>query len=213
MKLYYFPSNASLAPHILLEEMGVPFELMLVDRATNMHKSANYIKLNPAGVIPTLVDGEVIVTETAAIMLHIADRFPEKNMLPPLQSAARAQCYRWLMYLTNTVQAEFLHFYYPDRHGGDYPALQEAVKQRAAIRLGEMFDILETQMAASDGAFFLGEQMTVVDVFLFMMCRWTRFMENPARSRPHLNAFLEMMVARPNLARVLVREELPKPWY
>jgi len=112
LQLYYFPGNASLAPHILLEELGVPFELALVDRKENAQKSAAYLQLNPGGVIPTLVDGEEIITETAAIMLHLADKFSSPAMIPALQTPERAQCYRWLIYLTNTVQAEFLHYYY-----------------------------------------------------------------------------------------------------
>lgn len=213
LKLYYFPGNASLAPHILLEEMGVPFELVLVDRDQKAEKSPEYLKLNPAGVIPTLADDYAVICETAAILLHLADKFPDKGWIPPLQSAARAQCYRWLAYLTNTVQAEFLHFYYPDRHGGDDSASQQATKQRAEKRLGDMFDLLDNALGQSGGPFMLGAQHSVADIFLFMMCRWSRYMANPARTRPHLGKFMAMMVARPAVATVLTREQLPQPWY
>ena len=66
-KLYYYPGNASMAPHMLLEELGVAYELILVDREKNAHQSAEYLKLNPNGRIPTLIDGELILYETAAI--------------------------------------------------------------------------------------------------------------------------------------------------
>ena len=70
LQLHYFPSNASITPHILLEEMGLPYELKLVDRANNAQKSPEYLKLNPNGLIPVLVDGDLVLYETAAICMH-----------------------------------------------------------------------------------------------------------------------------------------------
>ena len=209
-KLYYFPGNASFAPHILLEELGVPYELVLVDRNNNAHKSAEYLKLNPAGAIPTLVDGDVVIPETAAIMLHLADQHRDANMIPPLQTAARAQCYRWLIYMTNTVQAEMMHYFYPERLGGEHA---DGVRQRAMDRLMSMFDILDAQLAQSGGPYLLGPQYTIADIFLFMMCRWSRNMANPARDRPHLGPFLTLMSERAAVTHVCEKEQLPAPWY
>ena len=72
LQLHYYPSNASMAPHLLLEELGVPYELKLVDRTREAHKSAEYLRLNPNGLIPVLVDGELVLYETAAICLHLS---------------------------------------------------------------------------------------------------------------------------------------------
>lgn len=209
-KLFYYPSNASFAPHILLEEIGCPYELVLVDRDANAHKSLEYLKLNPSGVIPTLIDGDLVLAETAAIMLHLADAHPDANLIPPLRSADRAQCYRWLIYLTNTVQAELMHYFYPERLGAEQA---EALKQRVTARLMPMLDILDAQIEKSGGPYLLGVQYTIADIFLFMMCRWTRAMPNPARNRPHLAAFLQMMVQRPAMMRVYAKEQLPNPKY
>ena len=71
-RLYYYPGNANLAPHVLLEETGAQYELVLVDRETRGQKDAAYVRLNPNGRIPTLVDGELVIFEAAAICLHIA---------------------------------------------------------------------------------------------------------------------------------------------
>jgi len=212
-KLYYYPGNASFAPHILLEELGVPYELVLVDRNNSAHKSAEYLKLNPAGAIPTLVDGDVVIPETAAIMLHLADKHPEGNMIPPLQSAARAQCYRWLIYMTNTVQAEMMHYFYPERLGGAQAECAEDVRQRAMDRLMLMFDILDAQLVQTGGPYLLGRQYTIADIFLFMMCRWSRNMVNPARNRPHLAPFLKLMSARAAVKHVYEKEQLTAPSY
>lgn len=210
IQLYYSPGTASLIPHILLEEMGVPFELVEVDREHDAHKSPDYLRLNPAGLIPVLVDSDHVLAETAAIVLALADRFPEKRMAPPCPSPAREQCYRWLMYLTNTLQAELIHYFYPHRLGGEHA---EAVQARARDRIMPMLDILDAQLAQSTGPFFLGADYSIVDIYLFVLCRWTRNMPQPARLRPHLSPFLARMVERPAVRQVLERERLPQPWY
>jgi len=209
-QLYFYPANASLAPHILLEEIGCEYELVLVDRTANAHKSEAYLRLNPAGLIPALVDGDIVLSETAAIMLHLADKHPDAALIPTLQSAERAQCYRWLIYLTNTLQADLIHYFYPDRIGGEFAT---EVEHRATERIMPMLDILKTQLAASGGPYLLGTMYTIADIFLFMMCRWTRDMPNPARNRPELARFLDTMAKRSAVIRTHEQERLELPWY
>ena len=209
-QLYYYPATASLAPHIALEEIGCEYNLVLVDRTANAHKSESYLRLNPAGLIPALIDGDTVLSETAAIMLHLADKHPDAALIPPLQSAARAQCYRWLIYLTNTMQAELIHYFYPDRIGGEYAT---EIKQRATERIMPMLDIVNAQLNASGGPYLLGETYTIADIFLFMMCRWTRGMPNPARQRVYLARFLETMAKRPAVICAHAQEQLDPPWY
>ncbi len=113
--LHYHPSNASFAPHILLEELQVPFRLSLVQRDIGAHKSPAYLKLNPNGLIPVMEAGGQVLYETAAILLHLADTHPAAGLAPPLASAERAQFYKWLIWLTNTLQPPIIAYYYPDR--------------------------------------------------------------------------------------------------
>ncbi|WP_348650733.1 glutathione S-transferase N-terminal domain-containing protein [Thalassomonas sp. RHCl1] len=75
-KLFYYPRNASWAPHMLLKEIGAEHELILVDRKSEQQKSSEYLKLNPTGRIPTLVDGDLVIAESAAICLHLCDSHP-----------------------------------------------------------------------------------------------------------------------------------------
>src|ERR1700758_579752 len=122
-KLFYYPSNASMAPHIVLEEIGQPFELMLVDRKQNEHKSVDYLRLNPNGLIPVLVDGDLVLYETAAICLHLGDRHPKSGLVPAeLGSGPRAHLYKWLIHLTNTLQPELITYYYSEREADDAAA-------------------------------------------------------------------------------------------
>jgi glutathione S-transferase len=211
-QLYYYPGNANLAPHIVLEEIGAPYELVLVDRNKNAHKSAEYLKLNPTGRIPVLVDGDLVLFEAAAICLHLADRHPEAALAPALGSVERAECYKWLMYLTNTLQAELITYYYPERLSDD-PAAAAQVKAHAENRMGGMLDIVEAALAAHGGPYLLGERYSVVDPYLFMLSRWTRYLANPARSRRHLGRYLENMVTRPAVQRAFAGEGLAAPFY
>ena len=81
-KLFYSPGSAALAPHAALEETGAAHELVLVDMKSNAHKKPDYLKLNPAGRVPTLVDGDQVVFESAAIMMHLADKHPASGLAP-----------------------------------------------------------------------------------------------------------------------------------
>jgi glutathione S-transferase len=214
-QLYYFPGNANLVPHILLEEIGAPYRLVPVDRANNAHKSPEYLRLNPAGRIPVLLDGDLVLFETAAICLHLVDSHPDAGLAPAPGTSERAEFYKWLVYLTNTVQTELITYFYPHRMTDDESAAAQ-VKQHAEAHLsgeGGMLDILEAQLAKSGGPWVLGAHYTAVDPYLMVMARWTRGMANPARSRKHLGRFLEAMAARPAVQRAFEQEGLKPPLY
>jgi len=210
--LFYSPSTASMAVHILLEEIGPPFELKLVDRASNEQKSAEYLKLNPNGVIPVLVDGDLVLYESAAICLHLADTHPDRALAPALGTPQRATFYKWLMWMTNTLQATLLAYFYPERWVDDGNAEGAAqVKARAEAKIVTLLDQLEAQLAASGGPWLLGEAYSVLDPYALMLCRWTRGQQRPARTWPLLGAYLPRVLARPAVARVFEKEGIAAP--
>jgi glutathione S-transferase len=217
IQLHYFPGNASMEPHILLHELGLPFERVLVDRTKNAHKSPEYLRLNPNGLIPVLCDGELVLYESAAICLHLVDTHPAAELAPALGSAERAQFYKWLVWLTNTLQATLIHYFYPERLVDEGNAAGAAqVKAHAQARVGALLDLLDTQLAKHGQPWLLGAAYSAVDPYAFMLCRWTRGFEGaasaPARSRPHIAAWLQRMLARPAVQRVIADEGLPQPW-
>jgi len=212
--LHYYPGKSSFTPHVLLHELGVPFELTLVRRTEGEHKQPEYLKLNPNGQIPVLVDGNLVLYETAAICLHLADTHPDAALAPPLGSAERAHFYKWLAWLTNTLQAMLLHYFYPERmvDYGDAAAAQQ-VKVHAQSRIGEMLALLDAQLASHGGPWLLGQHYGAADPFAFMLCRWTRgFDDRPAREHPHISPYLQRMLARPAVQRTLAAEALAPPW-
>ncbi|AOY00778.1 glutathione S-transferase family protein [Jeongeupia sp. USM3] len=211
-ELHYYPGNANLAPHIVLEELGAAHTLRLVDRTQNAHKSADYLKLNPTGRIPVLVDDALVLFETAAICLHLVDRHPEAGLAPAVGSRERAHFYKWLVYLTNTLQAETLTYFYPERLCDD-AAQADVIRHHAEVRINEMLDLLEAEFARHGGSWLLGEHYSAADAYLLMLCRWTRGMHRPARSRPHLAAFLARGMARPAVQRAFAAEGIGEPYY
>ena len=215
MQLHYYPGNASFTPHVLLHEIGAPFELKLVDRAQGAHKRADYLKLNPNGLIPVLIDGELVLYETAAICLHLADRFPAAALAPPLGSNQRAHFYKWLVWLTNSPQALLKHYFYPERMldaGNTAGAAQ--LKAHAQAQVGQMLQQLDTQLATNGGPWLLGEAYSAVDPFAFMLCRWTRgFDHRPAREYTHIAPYLQRVLQRPAVQRAFEAEGLTAPWF
>jgi glutathione S-transferase len=212
IQLHYFPGNASMTPHLLLRELGLPFELKYVDRAAGAHKSAEYLKLNPNGLIPVLVDGDLVLYETAAILLPLVDTHPEAGLAPAVGTAERAMFYKWLIWLSNSVQAMMPHYFYSDRMvapGNAAGALE--VKAQAEARLNSMFDQIDAQLASHGGPWLLGERFSALDPYTFMLCRWSRGFTRPARSLPHIAPFLERMLARPAVQKVFEVEQLAPP--
>ena len=213
--LHYHPGNASFTPHALLHEIGVPFRLQLVDRARAEHKGAAYLKLNPNGTIPVLVDDGLVLYETAAIAMHLADRFPQARLAPAVGTAERAQFYKWMVWLTNTLQARLMHYFYPDRlvaEGNAEGAAQ--VKARAEHDIVGMLQQLDDLLASHSGPWLLGADYGAADVFAAMLGRWTRgFESRPARDFAQLGPWLQRVIERPALQRTLAGEGLAKPWF
>jgi glutathione S-transferase len=211
MQLHYYPSNASMVPHLVLEELGIAYDLVLVDRRDNAHKSPAYLALNPNGLIPVLVDGDLVLYETAAICLHLADTHPEAALAPALGTAARAHFYKWLMWLTNTLQATLIVYFYPERWA-DTPEAVAQVKVHAETKIGALLDQLEAELARVDGPWFMGERFSVLDAYVLTVCRWTRGFARPARSLPKLGPYLQRVLARPAALSVFEREGLKPPF-
>ena len=218
IQLHYYPSTASMAPHILLRELGIPFELLLVDRTQNAHKMTAYLQLNPNGLIPVLTDGDLILYEAAAICLHLCDTHPAAGLAPAIGTTEQAHFYKWLMWLTNTLQATLIIYFYPQRWvNADNDSGAAQVKAMAEIKVGVLLDQLDAELARQAqthaAPWLLGANYSAVDIYTLMLCRWTRnFESTPARAREHLGPYLQRMLARPAVVKMFEVESLGEPW-
>jgi glutathione S-transferase len=214
IQLHHAPSTAAMIPHILLEELRVPYERVPVDRAGNEHRREAYLRLNPNGLIPVLVDGDLVLYETAAIALHLCDTHAQAGLAPAPGTRARADFYKWLMWLTNTLQATLIVYFYPERwmNEGNAPGVAE-LKGHAEKKVARLVDQLDGELARSGGPWFAGAGYSALDAYVFTLCRWTRnFKSQPARDREHLGPYLQRMLERPALQRVLANEKLAPPY-
>lgn len=215
-QLYYNPGKASLTPHILLEELGVKYDLVLVDIGNNMQKSEQFLALNPAGKIPVLVEDELVLSETVAICQHLSDLYPDAGMTPDIGTAARAKWYKWLAYLGTTLHPELMTHFFPHLSIDD-EAGQAAVASKAKARVAASLDLIENHLRhnaeSGRGHWLLGAQYTAADIYLFKLARWTRRFEHPASAREHLGALMQRMVERPAVQRACAAEGLPTPLF
>jgi glutathione S-transferase len=203
--LYYSPGSASMAPHGVLEESGAAYALARIDMAANKHKDAAYLKLNPHGRVPTLVvDGRQPIYESAAICLFIADRHPNAGLAPAVTDLARGLYFQWMAYLTNTLQAECLLFFYPERNTTN-PAHAPEVKAQAEAEIMSIWGKLDHALAT--GPYLLGERFTAADVYLHMLYSW---MEPPMQMDaryPNVARCAGLVAARPAIMRVLSQNQ------
>ncbi|HEY1225711.1 MAG TPA: glutathione S-transferase family protein [Ramlibacter sp.] len=214
IQLHHCPSTAAMVPHLVLEELGVPYQLVPVDRAANAHKAAAYLRLNPNGLIPVLVDGDLVLYETAAIVLHLCDQHPGSGLAPAVGTRDRAHFHKWLVWLTNTLQATLIVYFYPHRWVDEGNAEGVAqVRRHAHAKVVGLLGQLEEQLGSHAGPWFFGEQYTALDPYVFTLCRWTRnFDSGRARDLPRVGAYLRRMLDRPAVQRVLAQDQLQPPY-
>ena len=209
IELYYYPDNASQFPHMLLRELGCPFALKLVDRKQKAQNSAAYLKLNPNGKIPVLVDEGEAIFETAAIGLYLADRFPESGLAPRPDDAQRAAYLRWMVYLSSTPQAEFRAWFYPHEFVDDAKLAGHA-RAAAGARLVAIFARIAAQLG--DGPWLLGERFSAADLYLLMLVRWGADLPRPARDFPAVAAHAARVLARPAVQATFAAEAVAAPF-
>lgn len=203
--LYYAPGAASLVVHWLLIEAGAEYQLRAVNLQAGEQRTAAYLKLNPNGVVPTLlIDGQP-VCEAAALALHLADAFPALALAPAIGSLQRAQHYQWVLHLANTVQPTFRHWFFAAEAAGEEHAA--AAKAKACGRIEAAWQRIDEHLQGC-GPYLLGEKPSTGDFLLTMLMRWSRNMPRPATQWPHLAALAQRMKARPSFAKLCAAEEL-----
>jgi len=204
-QLYYYPNNASLAPHFLLHEMGLTYELQLVDRTLNAQKSATYLALNPTGRIPTLIDGTLVLFESAAICIHLCEKHSNKGLIPAIGCHERATFFQWLTFLTNTLQAELMVYYYPYRHTENEANIEDIMAAQQA-RIAEALQVIDKQLAGK--VYLLGDDISACDFFLFMLAEWSLNIAQSPLTFPNLGPYLRRLAKQATIMAVCKKEKI-----
>ena len=203
--LYGSQSTASLVVHWLLIELGVEHELRMLDFDKREQKSPDYLKLNPQGRVPTLlIDGQVL-TESAAIAMHLADLYPQAGLAPAIGTPERAAYYRWMFFGAYTLMPAYRGWFYPDEPAGAENIDKVKASSRAALESAwqQVSDHLE-----ASGPYLLGERRSAADFLFTMLMRWSRNMPRPTDRWPALHAYATRMKALPSFREVYAREGL-----
>ncbi len=203
--LYYSPGAASMAVHLTLLEIGAPHSLRLIDFDTRAQKDPEYLRLNPNGMVPTLiVDGQAVY-ECAALLLLLGERHPEAGLAPAPGATTRGLYLQWMLHLANTLQPAFRQWFYPADFG---PAEQgDAMRAFAQKRIEAVWDRLDAHLA-TNGPHMLGEKFSLLDLYATMLMRWSRNMPKPADRWPALAALATRIKARPSWKRLYEIEGL-----
>ena len=194
MKLYYVPGVCSLAPHIVLREMGAEFQLDKLDRKTRITESGvSFTELNPKNYVPALqLDDGTVLTEGASILMYLADQDGGEKVAPKPGSKERYKLHEWLVFIATEIHKNFSPLF---RNTPD-PTPRETLQKRLDL----VADTLTRQ------PWLVGEKFTVADAYLFTVLRWAARVDLPLP--PSLQRFMERVKARPAVAKALEVEGL-----
>ena len=202
MKLYYSPGACSLAPHIVLCELGLTHALEIVNLKTSTYSGGEFKKVNPKGHVPTLelATGEIL-TEAATILQYLGEQKPEGGLLPRAGSMERWRCLEWTTFISTELHK-----------GGFGPlwndATPEEYKNMTTETLFQRFDFVDRGLRDRD--YLLGKQFTIADAYLFTVMGWARFLKIDISRFKALVGYVGRVAARPGVQAALRAEGLLK---
>jgi glutathione S-transferase len=166
-KLYGRANAGSLAPQIVLEEIGAPYEMIWVSKAPADVDALRHV--NPTGKVPALVlhDGTPIF-ESAAILIHLTQAHPAANLAPPAGTTGHARFLQWMLFLSSNVYESVLRIYYPERYSTSGQAVAGEVKQQAVADYVRHLEVIHAALSP----YVLGEKLSAADPYLHMLAAW-----------------------------------------
>jgi glutathione S-transferase len=193
---YHNPMSRGRIAHWMLEEVGVPYTVKLLDFEKQEHKSPEFLAINPMGKLPTIVHGKTVVTEAAAVCAYLADAFPAAKLAPAIDDPARGTYYRWLFFGAGCVEPAVT-----DRMFSRPPA------RPAALGYGSYDDTMAAlEYAVSQGDYILGDRFSAADVYVSSALGWG-LMTKGIDPRPAFQAYVERTHQRPAVKRMMEQNE------
>ena len=205
--VYGAAGSGSVPVEAALTLIGAPFKVVEAITWEGDHERDKVAPVNPMRQIPALItpDGETI-TESAAILIWLAEQHPEAALAPEPGDPRRAQFLRWMTFVPASIYSMFWVRDVPARLGGDDPEAQERIKVRTAERIAECWAVMESQL--EPGRFLLGDELTVLDLYVAVASRWTPRRKRFAEVSPRMHSVVERVDALPEL-KGFWRERFP----
>lgn len=204
MKLYYSKGACSLAPHIILEELGLPYQAEAVNLWEDV--SEQYLRLNPMGAVPALVmeNGQAL-TEGAVILQYLADQKTEVRLAPQQGTLERYRLQEWLNFLSTEIHRGFSPLWAVEAMSSTESG-QAEVRNFFISELGRKFDVLTQKMGKNE--YLLPSGYSVADAYLFTVLSWHTVLEMDLSRWPGLLAYIERIKNRPATQRALKAENM-----
>jgi len=202
MKLHYQPGACSMASHIILNELGVSFDLDKTDTVTcKTEAGEDFRKISPNGYVPALItDNGDIITETPAVLQYLADQSPGAGLAPPNGTMARTRLQEVLNFLSSELHTSFRPFF-------SGVELDDAARSKAEAGVGRCAAHIERSLA--DGrTFLLGDTFTVADAYAFVVLNWAGFVGISLDAHPKAQTYVARIAARPASIKAMVAEGL-----
>ena len=201
--LYWSKFTGAFAPHAALSEADVPHDLVEVDLESGEHRRAEFLALNPRAQVPVLVlPNGAVMTESAAMVMHIADCNPHSGLMPDIGSPDRARVYRWLVFaavnLYEAVCRSGEPFYYTNREEG-----YQGVKEQALADMDRYWEMVHHELVA--GPYLLDHRYSVADLYFTMILEWHTDQEKLFSSYPKLGSLYHAVRERPAIERIWQR--------
>ena len=193
VSLYYSPNSCALASHILLEEVGANYSVIEINFNKNEQRKSNYLAINAKGRVPALLTEEGVLTETPAILLYIAQKYPQKKMAPLNNVYQLAKAQEFNSYLCSTAHVAHAHLSRGSRWADD-PAAIAAMTAKVPETVGACFSFLESGM--SDSPWVLGDDYSICDPYLFTVTRWLKRDGVDRKKFPRIDAHYQRMKDR-----------------
>jgi glutathione S-transferase len=203
LRLYYTTGTCALATHIALEEAGAPYQAVPVDFGSQAQRSPEYLAINPKGRVPALVTESGTLTETPALLLFVAQRFPAARLAPLAEPFALAQVQEFNLYLCATVHVAHAH----GRRGArwaDDAAAHAAMQRKVPATMTECFGLIERTML--QGPWVMGERFTICDPYLFTIGSWLEGDGVDTTGMPRVIAHRRRMLERPAVQKAVAAE-------
>ncbi len=201
MKLYYAPGACSQAPHIALNEAGLPYELVKVDLVKHtLPDGSDFRAVNPKGYVPFVqLDDGTYLSEASVILQYIADQKPG-TLAPAFGTAARWKLMEWLAFISTEIHKGFGPLWNPQT--------PPEVRERAVQALANRFALVEKTLVSQP--YLTGQDFTIADAYLFVVLNWSKLLKVDLTPWPALRAFQQRVAARPAVQKTLKAEGLLK---
>jgi glutathione S-transferase len=204
--LYARPGSGSVAIEALLAECGADFQIEDVVRNADGAFPSAFLLINPLGQVPALrLADDSIMTESAAMMIYLADLFGAAGLAPALNSRLRARYLRWMMFFASEVYMADLRLFYPERHSTE-AGHAAGIKAKAALDMERDFAIFADALGA--GPFVLGDTFSAVDIYAAMLVSWALDLPALFAKHPNIKALYDAVAARPKIAPAWRRNKM-----